>query len=444
MKQLTAIALALVLLIMSSPAAYPQAEWTTENPPPVAPTLVREGDLAISLVSALDMGTTENETEAETLLASAGIAPKNGWISDYPVTPDILGELRDAVADAADSYRLPMDKTEALEVLDSVSADLGLYALSHEDGEAPPLASSQYTEPTVINNYYYREGPPVITYYPPPANYLYLYAWVPYPFWCNSFYFSGFFILHDFHKVVGIGNRVVVVSNHFFHRHHRRFYKIDPAKRKGRGSLRAKARRTQGKPRFGAEAHRGARSILQRSRERLASQRGLVSRKGRISKSSRGFSGWTGTEITRQKRPFSGRTGTRVRTFHRQHFQKGLKNSDRSFTALGRNREKTSRHRAAPGRDSFKKARQTRAFGDRTRMRTKTSRSGEVKTAHRDAARFSRNPSMSPGRSSSLPSVRGRGFSGTLGRNAKGFSERFSRKFSGGNSDRKGSGRAPF
>jgi hypothetical protein len=372
MKQLTAIAMALALIIISSPAAYPQAERTTQNPPPVAPTLVREGDFAISLVSALDMGTTENETEAETLLASAGIAPKNGWISDYPVTPDILGELRDAVAAAADSYRLPIDQSEALEVLDSVSADLGLSVLSHEYGETPPSTStgSQYAEPTVINNYYYREGPPVVTYYPPPTDYQYLYAWVPYPFWCNSFFFSGFFILHDFHKVVGIGNRVVVVSNHFYHRHHRRFYKIDPVKRRGRRALRGVAKGSQRNRLVTTEAHRGARSILQRSHERLASQRRLLNRNGRISKSSRGFNGWTRTEISPQKRPFTGNTGAKVRTLPRQEVQKGPRGS----------------------------------------------------------ARFFENPRTSKGRSSSLPFQGGRNFSGSLRGGKEGFAGKFSRK----------------
>jgi hypothetical protein len=430
MKQLTAIAMALALIIISSPAAYPQAERTTQNPPPVAPTLVREGDFAISLVSALDMGTTENETEAETLLASAGIAPKNGWISDYPVTPDILGELRDAVAAAADSYRISMDKTEALEILDSVSADLGLSVLSQEYGETPPstAAVSQYTEPTVINNYYYREGPPVVTYYPPPPDYLYLYAWVPYPFWCNSFFFSGYFILHDFHKVVGIGNRTVVVSNHFFHRHHRRFYKIDPVKRRGKRSLRAKTRRTHGKAFFSAKANRGARSILQRSHKRLVSQRRLVNRKGHLWKSPRGFNGWSRTKIARQKRSFTGSTRARVGTFPRQNIRKGLKNSARSFTALGRNRKRTSRHRPAPGTVSSETTRQRQTFNNRAGARVRTLPRQKVQKGPRGSVRSFENSRTSKGRSSSLLFKGGRNFSGSLRGGKKGFSGKFSRK----------------
>ena len=62
MKKLSAIAMALALLLMSSPAAYPQAKQTTTTPPPVASTLVREGDFATRLVSDLEIGMAENET----------------------------------------------------------------------------------------------------------------------------------------------------------------------------------------------------------------------------------------------------------------------------------------------------------------------------------------------------------------------------------------------
>ena len=126
MKKFSAIAMALPLFFMALPAAYPQANQTITTPPPVASVLVREGDFATRLVSALEIGTAANETEAETLLASVGIAPKNGWISDYPITPDILGELQDAVAAAADSERLALDEYEALAALEIGVADFGL------------------------------------------------------------------------------------------------------------------------------------------------------------------------------------------------------------------------------------------------------------------------------------------------------------------------------
>jgi hypothetical protein len=447
MKKLSAIAMALALLLMSSPEAYPQARQTTTTPPPVASTLVREGDFATRLVSALEIGSAENEIEAETMLASAGIAPKNGWISDYPITPDILGELQDAVAAAADSNRLPMGKDEALEVLDSVSVDVGLYVLADTSGEyaeTPPPASPQYTEPTVINNYYYREGPPVVTYYPPPPDYLYLYAWVPYPFWYARFSFSGFFILHDFHRVSIIHKRVVAVTNHVFHRQHRRFYKVDPVKRRGGRSFRTVARRTHGRPLFTAEARRGARSILQRSHGRMASQKRLVNRNVTILKSPKVFKGRTRTKIARQTRARSGLTGVRAKTSPRHNIQKVHRDSARSFTALGKNQGKPFRDPTARGRDSSKAARQIRAFNDRTGVRAKTFPRQEVQRAHRNPARFFRAPGTSKGRSSSLPPMGKRDFSGGLRKgSSKAFSGKVSRKIPGG-SALKGALKLPF
>lgn len=438
MKKLSAIAMALALFLMSSPAVYSQTRQTTDAPPPVAPDLVREGDFAITLVSSLEIGTADNEAEAESMLASAGIAPKNGWISDYPVTPDILGELEDAVAAAADSDRLPMAKEEALEALESVSADLGLSVVagtSEEYAEAPPSASSQYIQPTVINNYYYRDGPPVVTYYPPPSDYLYLYTWVPYPFWCSRFFFSGFFILHDFHKVVSIHNRVVVVSDHFFHRGHRRFFRVDPAKRRGGRSLGAVARRTYGRPLFTAEARRGARSILQRSQDRMRSPAGLVDRNAAVLKSPIGSGGISRTKTARQLPPFTGRTRVRTQTSPWQNLQRFHRDTARPFTALGKNQGRSLSPPASRGRDSSETARQIRAFNDRTGVRTETSPPQEVQRPQRNSARFFRAPGISDGRSSSsLPSKGGRNFPGGLHQGSKGFSGNFSRKLPGGGS----------
>jgi len=446
MKKLSAIAMALALLLMSSPAVYPQAKQTTTTPPPVAPTLVREGDFATRLVSALEIGTAEDETEAENILASAGIAPKNGWISDYPVTPDILVELQDAVAAAADSYRLPMGKDEALAVLDNLSADLGLHVSSHssEDYAATsPPASAQYTQPTVINNYYYREGPPVVTYYTPPSDYLYLYAWVPYPFWYCRFFFSGFFILHDFHKVSVIHKRVVVVSNHVFHRHHRRFYKIDPVKRRWGKSLVGVAKSSHRRALTRAEAQRGAWSILQRSHERMASQRKPVNRNVPIIKAPRAFKDRTRTTITPQTRAFSDYTGKRPQTSPRQNVQRALRGSPRPLTAPGRNEGRPFGHPPAGGRDFSETARKIKTFNDRTGVRAQTSPGHNFQRGQRDPARFLTAPGGSEGRSSSLNSKGDRGFSGGFRKGGKDFSGKVSRKLPGG-SALKGGLKLPF
>src|ERR1700690_2603496 len=71
------------------------------QPPPINAPLVREGDFAMKLAEALNVGHPQSESEAENMLGTAGIAPRNGWIADYPVTPDIVGELRDSVGYAA-------------------------------------------------------------------------------------------------------------------------------------------------------------------------------------------------------------------------------------------------------------------------------------------------------------------------------------------------------
>jgi hypothetical protein len=240
-----------------------------------------------------------------------------------------------------------------------------------------------------------------------------------------------------------IHKRVVVVTNHVFHRHHRRFYKIDPVKRRGGRSLRAVARRTYGRPLFTAEARRGARSILQRSHDRMASQRRLVNRNVAIVKSPKVFKGRARTEIARQKRAFSGRAGVRAKTSPGQKVRRAHRDSARSFTALGRNKGRPSRRPTARGRDSSKAARQKRVFNGRTGVRAQNSPRQKVQRAHRDSARFLRAPGGSEGRSSSLPSMGKRGFSGGLRKGSKGFSGKVSRKIPGGSAP-KGALKLPF
>ena len=63
---------------------------------------------------------TEDEVEAESRLAEAGIVPRNGWIADYPVTPDIVGEVRDSLLDAVDAGKLTKGENEALKTFDDV------------------------------------------------------------------------------------------------------------------------------------------------------------------------------------------------------------------------------------------------------------------------------------------------------------------------------------
>ncbi len=283
MKKVLITIITIGLLLLPS-IIYAQPDQRSTGPPPVAQPLVREGDLAVKLVGALKIGTAKDEAEAETMLGSFGIAPKNGWIADYPVTPDVVGELEKAVSEAADAKKLPMGKQEALKVFRTATVEAGIPIVAEVPGkyaESQPPESYEYTSPEVVNNYYYDEGPPVITYYPPPWDYWYLYSWVPCPFFFRGFFFSGFFALHDFHRVVIFANRVVVVSNHVISPINRTVVVIDPPTRAtGRtltsGSATGKTitstsalQRTGTAGFTSANTRKAATSILERSQQRL-------------------------------------------------------------------------------------------------------------------------------------------------------------------------------
>ena len=288
---------------------------TATQAPSVAAPLIREGDFAIKLAEALKLGQVESEAEAESMLASMGIAPKNGWIADYPVTPDIIGELERAISEAADAKRLPMGKDEALRVFRTAAMELELPIIAEipdRYAESPypttPQYAEPYTEPTVINNYYYTEGPPVMTYYPPPPDYYYLYGWIPSPFWYSGFYFPGFYILHDFHRVAYRHGYPYTISNHM--RDHRtgRINTIRPERRREGGTLGAGGTPpTRG---FNStEARNGARSIYERSRERVAmgtttpaKDRGLNNRNSAYGRSGQG----TGRQVYNREGNSSG------------------------------------------------------------------------------------------------------------------------------------------
>ena len=328
MKKLLTIILTFSLLFVPV-IVYAQSGQESSRPPPVGSPIVREGDFAVKLVGALKLGTAGNETEAESMLTSAGIAPRNGWISDYPVTPDILAEVQRTVGDAADANRLPMARGETLEALQSTEASFGLAVVpdtSGKYGEAQPPTTPEYTEPSVVDNYYYDEGPPVVTYYPPPLDYYYLYAWVPSPFWWGSFFFPGFFVLNDFDQVIFVNGHRCVVTNHVFDHDHHRFSTVDPVRRwqGGGDSLRAVREERSGRGFATDEARRGAGSILGHSHGEAIPQRGLTRS---YSSSSR----------IPQTPVFHGSNGGRMQIAPRESFGGVSGGSERSFTAPGRN-----------------------------------------------------------------------------------------------------------
>lgn len=248
-----------------------QGEAGTQAPP-IAQTLIREGDFAVRLAEVLKIGQAKGEAEAESMLATVGVAPKNGWIADYPITPDIVGELQYAISQAADSKRLSLSRNEALIAFQGLTAEMGLSVVADTPGEVvqngPPADYGQYSNPDVINNYYYNEGPPVVTYYPPPWDYYYMYAWVPYPFWWSGFWFSGFFILNDFHRPIYGHGGPCFVSNHYRDHGSQRVHTVDPVTRHNGRAFRGEGDLSHGRGFRSAEARNGAASIYGRSYER--------------------------------------------------------------------------------------------------------------------------------------------------------------------------------
>lgn len=223
----------LVVLLLIPAAAIAQSEQTTAGNPPIAQPLIREGDFATDLAEALKLGTAMNEAEAERILSSVGIMPRNGWIADYPVTPDIIGEVQASIGEAADSGKLSMGKDTAMAAFQEVIKGYNMSVRAAEGQPSGETPTANYPESTVINNYYYAEGPPVVTYYAPPPDYAYLYTWVPYPFWWWDFWYPGFFVLVDFDiRVHEHGHRHGgFITNHFRDLRTGTVSRIDPTNR---------------------------------------------------------------------------------------------------------------------------------------------------------------------------------------------------------------------
>jgi hypothetical protein len=334
-----------------------------------------------------------------------GITPRNGWIANDPVTPDLIGELEKAIIAAADAKKLPIGKDEALKAFQNLTAEFGLEAISESSDEYVQTRSkgyAEYPDSTVINNYYYDVGPPVVTYYPPPWDYYYLYAWVPYPFWWHGFHFGGFFVLHDFHRVVHVHKKVGVVSNHVTHPITKKVVTIDPVKRRSDDFLRDGRDRLHRREFGSPEVKKGAESIFERSRERRR-----FSSPG-VPRSRRGL-------IERNSPKSGGRPGS-------EDFNRGGRNLSPSSGREGSGREIGPEQRR-----------------DRDRFRTDF-RGGDGRTLRepgrierRNVTDFSR-PSAGPGRSLSAPSMGQRDLGRSSGAPGHSFSapSRGSRDSSGG------------
>ncbi|MGE5751044.1 MAG: hypothetical protein ACM30F_02810 [Nitrospirota bacterium] len=292
MKKLLSIILTASLLLYpfaTFAVDYGSQPSQTQQVPPVAQTLVREGDFAVKLAATLNVGLPTNEAEAEDMLAKAGVAPLNGWISDYPMTPQIVGQIQDSITKAAAERKLPMNSEEATKGLYLLTAQMKLPTPAGEGTTAPDgkKAPVEPYDSQTINNYYSDEGPPIVTYYPPPVYYGYLYDWVPYPVFWFGFWFPGFFICHNFTTTVIVSNppfvnRKAIVSNNVINRDGRRVAVVDPVVRTNTGGVRpVTTLRTESGRTFRNLADlRNAEAIYLRSVERM--QAGTVREGGMV------------------------------------------------------------------------------------------------------------------------------------------------------------------
>jgi hypothetical protein len=293
--------------------------------PSVEQALVPEGVFAMQLAEALKLGSSPDETEAEALLSGLGIEPDNGWITDYPVTPTLLGDIEKDIVAASEQGKIALPRDQALTLFGEVKTRLGLdvkpapkarAGLSRKPGkktlysyidskgvthytdvyESIPAeyrssvrtlnlpAAQEISEipwdspagvsvpgypapplPDDINDYYEEQGPPVVTYYSPPAPYDYLYSWTPYPFWSTGVYFPGFFVLNNFHRKITFNRHPHFVSHHAkVGKHHRHPFSPGPVK----GSH-AKSKRLAPSPWFSTpKARTGAKAIVSHKQNR--------------------------------------------------------------------------------------------------------------------------------------------------------------------------------
>jgi hypothetical protein len=307
--------------------AQPPIPSNSANPPlpTVEQALVPEGVFAIQLAEALKLGSSLDEAEAEALLSGLGIEPKNGWITDYPVTPTILGDIEKGIVAASEQGKLALPKDQALKLLNEVKTRLGLDVtpapkapadLSRKPGKktlysyidskgvthytdayesipteyrssvrtlslpaAQEISDSTWDSPTGvsdldslatpipddINDYYEEQGPPVVTYYSPPAPYDYLYGWTPYPFWSTGVYFPGFFVLNNFHRKITFNRHPHFVSHHAKGgKHHHHPFSAGPLK-----GGHAKSKRLVPSPWLSTpKARTGAKAIVSRKQNR--------------------------------------------------------------------------------------------------------------------------------------------------------------------------------
>ncbi len=216
MHRISIVATALLLLC----SFYPTHTLLGAQAAPIVPDIVREGDFALALVEILDLVPAASEADAESLLTSYGIVPPNGWIADYPVTPDVLRDLEMDIASAAHAGLLRISRDDAMARLAELTTELGLPSPGSPNTKHGMVPSGSEEDVTPVSSdiedFYAQEGPPIITYIPPLYDYGYLYDWVPYSFYWFGLSFPGYYILHDFHGV----RKVLIHKRHGKHAIH--------------------------------------------------------------------------------------------------------------------------------------------------------------------------------------------------------------------------------
>jgi hypothetical protein len=81
------------------------------NSPLIDQALVPDDVFAEQLAESLRLGPVTDAAKAEALLSGFGIEPKNGWIAEYPVTPDVLGDIiENGVSKASDQGKITLRK----------------------------------------------------------------------------------------------------------------------------------------------------------------------------------------------------------------------------------------------------------------------------------------------------------------------------------------------
>ncbi|GEM_PF-3706292 len=202
----------LIIALMSGTFLFPTLAVALNEPLPdeeeqtIAPSVARQGDFALRLAQSLGLPAAEDEEGAIRALNALGIHAVDGWMADYPMTPQIAAELRDAVIATAAAGQLNMSLDAAMGAYAELVAEFGLpppvdLAPGYASGGGPANRYVPSCDGTALGYYYDSFGTPIYTYCRPPAAYLYLYSWVPCGFQWQGRVFTGFFILNHFNRI---------------------------------------------------------------------------------------------------------------------------------------------------------------------------------------------------------------------------------------------------